>query len=148
MNRIYVASSWRNQYQETVVDLLKMDGHDVYDFKNPPHGDGGFHWSAIDPDWQNWTPEVYREHLMRSPIAAHGFNADFRAMHWCDTCVLVMPCGRSAHLELGWCAGAGKRTMILLENGEPELMYLIADDIVTSMDEMRRVLGKSEARVA
>jgi len=107
MSRIYVATSWRNQRQAAIVEMLRQDGHEVYDFKNPPHGDGGFHWSALDQNWENWTPEEYRDKLIRSPIASHGFNADFRAMHWCDTCVLVMPCGRSAHLELGWCAGAG-----------------------------------------
>lgn len=140
MTRIYAASSWRNAQQQGVVTALRDAGHDVYDFKNPPHGDGGFHWSAIDPEWQNWSPAQYREHLLRSPIASHGFNADFRAMHWCDTCVLILPCGRSAHLELGWCAGAGKRTMILLSDGEPELMNLIADDIVLSIDELIEVL--------
>ena len=29
---------------------------------------------------------------------------------WDDTFVLVLPCGRSAHLELGWAVGQGKRT--------------------------------------
>lgn len=30
---------------------------------------------------------------------------------------MVLPCGKSAHLELGWAVGAGKRTIILLEEG-------------------------------
>ena len=141
MSRIYVASSWRNEFQETVVQRLRMDGHAVYDFKNPEHGLGGFHWSEIDPDWQNWSPDQYRSRLLESPVAAQGYMSDLRAMQWCDTCVLVMPCGRSAHLELGWCAGAGKRTAILLADGEPELMYLLADDIVCSIDELLERLG-------
>lgn len=126
-----------------------MWGHAVYDFKNPEHGLGGFHWSEIDENWQSWSPKEYREHLLKSPIAAQGFMTDLRAMMWADTCVLVMPCGRSAHLELGWCSGAGKRTIILLENGEPELMYLLADDIVCSVDELlNRIDDSSAHRVA
>ena len=50
MAKIYVASSWRNVFQQDVVDILRDLGHEVYDFKNPPHGNGGFQWSDIDPD--------------------------------------------------------------------------------------------------
>ncbi len=143
MARIYVASSWRNEDRhQAAVAALRDDGHDVYDFRNPPHGMGGFHWSRIDPDWEAWTPEAYRENLLNSDIAAHGFMTDFRAMRWADTCVLVMPCGRSAHLELGWCSGAGKRTAILLDDGEPELMNLLADHICINLDDLRRTLGR------
>ena len=144
MPRIYVASSWRNAYQPTVVQALRNAGHEVYDFKDPEsNGGSGFQWSEIDPEWQSWTPEVYREHLTRHPIAAHGYMRDFRAMEWADTCVLVMPCGRSAHLEAGWFAGRGKRTIVLLEDGEPELMVLMLNHICTSIDEVLAVLGQS-----
>lgn len=30
---IYVASSWRNDYQSSVVEMLRALGHSVYDFK-------------------------------------------------------------------------------------------------------------------
>jgi len=49
---IYVASSWRNTHQPSVVAALREAGHDVYDFRNPRPGDHGFHWSMIDPDWK------------------------------------------------------------------------------------------------
>lgn len=48
MAKIYVASSWRNVFQQDVVNILRNFGHEVYDFKNPPHGNGGFQWSDID----------------------------------------------------------------------------------------------------
>jgi nucleoside 2-deoxyribosyltransferase len=48
------------------------------------------------------------------------------ALEDCDACVLVMPCGRSAHLEAGFAIGAGKPTAILISEGEPELMYKMA----------------------
>lgn len=35
MAKIYVASSWRNVFQQDVVDILRDLGHEVYDFKNP-----------------------------------------------------------------------------------------------------------------
>lgn len=36
MAKIYVASSWRNPFQQEVVNILRDLGHEVYDFKNPP----------------------------------------------------------------------------------------------------------------
>ena len=40
--KIYVASSWRNEYYPEVVEKLREAGHDVYDFRNPPSGDPVF----------------------------------------------------------------------------------------------------------
>lgn len=132
MSRIYVASSWRNERQPGIVTLLRMAGHEVYDFRNPPHGDSGFSWRQIDPEWENWSPEKYRALLTSSPIASHGFLSDMRGMMWADICVLVQPCGRSAHLEAGWMAGAGKRVVVALAPGEPELMVLLAHHLCIS----------------
>lgn len=50
---IYVASSWRNSYYPDVVDRLRGEGHKVYDFRNPPHGGGGFTWRDIDQAARN-----------------------------------------------------------------------------------------------
>jgi hypothetical protein len=147
VSRVYVASSWRNQQQEEVVNFLRNRGHAVYDFKNPPDGFRGFAWSDLDPDWRRWTAEQYRTNLLTHPIAARGFLSDLRGMQWCDACLLVLPAGRSAHLELGWCAGRGKRTVILTRDGEePELMALMADHICVSMDEVETVLRAGEHR--
>lgn len=141
MARIYVASSWRNQQQPRVVDTLRAVGHHVYDFRNPPHGQGGFSWSDVDPEWKSWSANDVRDKLQNNPIAAHGFLTDLRGMTWADTCVLLLPCGRSAHLEAGWFAGAGKRCVILTKDGEePELMSLLATDICVSLDEVVQVL--------
>lgn len=141
MSRVYVASSWRNPYQEDVVRTLRAFGHQVYDFKNPPGGFRGFAWSELDPDWLLWTAEKYRHLLLTHPIAARGYLSDLRGMEWCDACLLVLPAGRSAHLELGWCKGRGKRGIILTRDGEePELMAMMADHICVSMDEVREVL--------
>jgi hypothetical protein len=139
VKKIYVASSWRNDIQPEIVKALREAGHLVYDFKNPRPGDTGFSWSEIDQDWKNWEPEEFRSALDHE-IAKSGFNSDFDAMKWADTCVLVLPCGRSAHLEAGWFTGQGKTTLIFSpEKTEPELMYLLAgksDNICVSLPEL------------
>lgn len=134
MTKVYVASSWRNDRQPSVVIGLQNCGHDVYDFKNPSKESTGFHWSEIDPDWQQWTLEQYLIAL-NHPVAKRGYKSDMDAMIWADACVLVMPCGRSAHLELGWFAGQGKPCCILHDSFnpvEPELMAKMCDDQFSS----------------
>jgi hypothetical protein len=138
--RIYVASSWRNQGQPSVINALRCDGHQVYDFREPAPGLGGFAWSEIDPDWQSWSPQQMAQAL-KHPIARQGFALDMAALALCDACVLVMPCGRSAHLELGYAIGAGKWTAVLQEaSAEPELMYAACALITTSLNELRASL--------
>lgn len=126
--RIYVASSWRNVHQPEVVTELRKAGHLVYDFRNPP-GSSDFSWREVDPNWQNWDFKSYVEGLDH-PIAQQGFESDMTALSSCDACILVLPCGRSAHLELGWAVGASKHTAIYHPPGisvEPELMAKMVD---------------------
>src|SRR5213078_207049 len=89
--RIYVASSWRNPHQPRVVEALRNYGHNVYDFRDPA---GSFRWSDIDPDWKNWNGITYRQGLQH-PEAERSYTRDFQAMVWCNTCVMVLPCGNS-----------------------------------------------------
>lgn len=141
---VYVASSWRNGYQPGIVAALRRVGLVVYDFRNPGPGEHGFSWRSIDPDWINWTPAQWRDAL-RSPIAQSGYANDRGGMDGADCCVLVLPCGRSAHLEAGFMAAQGKPVYTLaLEKVEPDLMNLLLgppEHICTTMDELFDLLG-------
>ena len=142
--RVYVASSWRNNDRyPAVVAALKEMGFDVYDFKNPGEGKRGFGWSEvsrawgrIDEHWKKWTTQEYLDAL-QTPIAQQGFKNDMEALKACDICVLVMPCGRSAHLEAGWATGAGKKTLVLWAEGEEaELMNKMHHGVYGRLNEL------------
>ncbi len=136
---VYVASSWRNEHQPGVVEHLKCQGFKVYDFRNPAPGDNGFHWSEIDPRWESWGPAEYCEAL-HNPLAERGFATDMWALNNADAVVLVHPCGRSAHLELGWGIGAGKLGIVFIPEAiEPELMNKMAT-VCVSLDEVCEAL--------
>ena len=127
--KIYVASSWRNTQHSDIVKMLRSNGHEVYDFKQ---AGSYFNWSAVDMNWQNWTYEEYIDAL-ENHISQEGFLNDFTAMQEADLCVLVLPCGRSAHLEAGYFVGASKPLIIVMDlMQEPELMYLMATSICRS----------------
>ncbi len=109
---IYVASSWKNEHQPVVVEMLRALGNEVYDFR-----------------------QQYREAL-RHTLARNGFYYDMQALRKCQACVLVLPSGHSASWEFGWACGKGKcGTVYMPEACEPELMY--ADyPIQTTMPEL------------
>ena len=98
MSKIYLSSSWRNPYQPLVVKALREAGHEVYDFRNPSSGDEGFKWKNVDGLWEKWSNDDYINAL-NHPVAERGFKNDFDAMVWADVCILLLPCGRSAHSE-------------------------------------------------
>ena len=138
---IYVASSWRNEHYLEVVKALREAGHEVYDFRNPPSGDPGFKWSGVSEDYMDWSPQQYRDNL-NHPKAVRQFGNDIKAMEACDTCVIVLPCGRSAHTEAGWFAGKGKKVLAYIpEKQEPELMYKLFSGVCCTMDELIEALN-------
>ena len=42
-----------------VVKKLREYGHEIYDFRNPPHNHGAFMWKDVDPDFDKWTVDEY-----------------------------------------------------------------------------------------
>jgi hypothetical protein len=123
--KVYVASSWRNAFQRYVVNRLREAGHNVYDFRNPAPNQKGFSWSEIDPKWKTWTGKRFIE-VLDHPLAREGFRHDITALDECDACVLVLPCGASAHLELGEANGAKKKTAVLFP--DPLLVQVILSE--------------------
>lgn len=136
--KVYVASSWRNNYQQAVVTELRADGHEVYDFKDSE----GFHWSEVDPAWRDWTSDIdkYLSGL-KHPCAERGFTRDMSNLRNCDACVYVMPCGVSASLEAGWACGAGKLVIVYVPDlREPDLMVKMAHLVTRDLSAVREAL--------
>jgi nucleoside 2-deoxyribosyltransferase len=129
--KIYLASSWRNPHYPQVLRQLRDQGHEVYDFR-----DTGFLWRDISSDFLDKPNTQWPMMMAGSDVARQHFQKDFAALDSCDKCVLLLPCGRSAHLEAGYAMGQGKPVDIILgpEKIEPELMYLMADQIYTATD--------------
>ena len=121
-HRIYVASSWRNGYYPEVVAKLR----EARRLLPRPH--------------RHLPVGQYRD-MLSHPKAERQFHNDIEAMEACDTCVLVLPCGRSAHTEAGWFAGKGRTTIAYIpEKQEPELMYKLFSKVCCSIDELIKAL--------
>lgn len=132
---IYLATSWRNEYFEGVVDCFQQWNVPIYNFRD----DNGFSWSEIDPFPWTWNKYRYKEYLTTHPRAIDGFKKDKDVLQNCRGLLLITPCGRSAHLELGYVAGLGKPTAIYLkEDQDPELMYKLADEVLLDIDDVHQ----------
>lgn len=143
--RLYVASSWRNQKITEVVAALRAAGHHVYDFREDDGNGSAFNWRDIDPNWKNWTVDQYLDGL-EHPTACGGFNRDFDALNDAEGLLLVLPCGRSAHLELGFAIGRKPTCILLEENQEPELMYKAVDELARDVEEAVQFFEQFEER--
>lgn len=126
-----------------------------------------FSWSEVDSEWRYWEPAKYRYLLQSSARCAQGYIGDLRGMEWANTCVLCLPAGNSAHTEAGYMKGKGKRLIIYWHNNnietrsdegnhqltkpgndltykewkfEPDLMYLLADNLCIGLPELKHAL--------
>lgn len=134
---IYIIGSLRNSEIPKIGAMLRHAGWDAFD-----------DWHAAGPEaddcWQryeNGRGRNYREALA-GWAAGHVFEFDLKHLNRCDAGLLVLPAGKSGHLEIGYMLGQGKRGYILLD-GEPErydVMYRFATKVFTSREDMTKEL--------
>lgn len=135
--KVYLASRFGNDEHHALVRVMREWGHEVFDYRDQRDANGDAYpgWPAA----RNWS-ECSGKQLVSAlaePAARALFYRDMQALHWCDAVVLLTPAGASAHLELGWAIGAGKKTAVLMRGGwEPELMLLAAESVFTRLPEL------------
>lgn len=138
---IYLIGSLRNPDIPEIAKALRADGHEVFD-----------DWYAAGPEaddyWQRY--EQARGNTFRGALAGHAathvFQYDRFHLDRCGVGVLVLPAGRSGHLELGYMIGQGKPGYILL-TGEPErwdVMYGFATGVYKYRDSLLKELRGPE----
>lgn len=151
-NYVYVASSWRNPLQIAVCAALRSADIDHYDFRHAgPTGDG-FRWTEVmrgAPEHGHTDTVHVGDYLeaLDHPRTIEAFDLDVSALKKADTTILILPCNRSAHLELGYAQGVGQQTAVMLDpdvytqHVTPELMYLMVDYIAPSLFDLLGWLG-------
>lgn len=111
---IYLVGSLRNPQVPIVAEALRQPGLEVFD-----------DWYAAGPEaddcWRDY--EKFRGHnymqALKNWAAVDVFEFDKRHLDRSDGGVLLMPAGKSGHLELGYLRGQEKPTFILFDE-EPE----------------------------
>ena len=134
---IYLIGSLRNPKIPELANTLRYRGFDVFDdwYGAGPEADD--HWRAL----QKHHGRSYQQAL-KGPAAQHVFRFDKLHIDKSDTVVLVMPAGKSGHLEFGYAIGTGKRGFVYFD-AEPErwdVMYCFANDVVFGEEELLKCL--------
>lgn len=131
---IYLIGSLRNPEVPVLANKIRTELNlEVFD---DWHGNG----PEADDYWQKYEKargRSYRDALA-SPIPQNIFQIDKTHIDKSSTVVLVLPAGKSGHMEFGYAIGQGKRGYILLP-GEPErydVMYNFATKVFINQDEL------------
>ena len=142
---IYLIGSLRNPKIPALAAKLRAAGYEVFD-----------DWFAAGPEaddyWRDY--EQGRGHSLSQALVGHAaqhvFQFDKYHLDRCDAAVLVLPAGRSGHLELGYVIGSGKKGYIIID-GEPErfdVMYAFATAVVSSVEELICELDKVQSNIS
>ena len=79
-----------------------------------------------------------REKWRQDPEVRHIFETDLEAEKASEHFILLLPAGKSAHIEAGIAFGLGKKCIVIGEQKEAESLYLIFDEhYYTSKDFLR-----------
>lgn len=144
MARIYVSSSWRNETeQQKLVNTLRQHGHKVYDFTRPKGVLEKSVWDVLNINADACDYEEYLNAINNDDVIKR-FTSHRDAMLCADTCVMLLPCGRSSHVEAGFMAGMNKRVIVYNPQKVwvPELMYSLFDYGTSDMDDLLEAIAE------
>lgn len=134
---IYLIGSLRNNKIPHIANEIRGLGFEVFDdwFSPGPHADD--YWRK----YEKTRTSSYKEAL-KGWAGKHIFEFDKHHLDRADIAILVMPAGKSCHLELGYMVGTGKKTYVLFDE-EPtrwDIMYQFATDVFFNFEELKSEL--------
>ena len=134
---VYLIGSLRNPDVPRVANLIRSWGHEVID-----------DWYAAGPEaddkWQEYETQRGRSYIdaLSGLHANHVFDFDDHHIRRSDAGVLLLPAGRSCHVEFGVIRGMKKPGYIVL--GEHydrfDVMYRYATKVVVKSEELEGLL--------
>ena len=133
----FVASRWRNRdIVFELVEKLRAKGKTVFCFmENDP-----YHSSDDDPVEVMQAYEATSE-WQKNKMVQDIFKKDMEGLKASQTLLLLLPAGKSAHIEAGVAFGMGKECIVIGEQKETESLYLIFSEHHNSIDEFIKSLN-------
>lgn len=132
---IYVIGALANPQVPVIANTLRQQfpEFEIFDSWYSPGPEADEYWRK----YEKAKGITYKEAL-KSWAATHIFEFDKYHLERATDVIMVMPTGKSGHLELGWSLGKGKRGYVLFDK-EPEkwdIMYQFATDVFFNLDEL------------
>jgi nucleoside 2-deoxyribosyltransferase len=137
---IYLIGSLRNAAVPKYGELLRSHGFEVFD-----------DWHSAGPEADDYLRDHYKnrglgyKEAIHSYAAKHIFSFDEHHLDRADIGVLVMPAGKSGHLELGYMVGQGKPGYVLFDAvpDRVDIMYNFCCDVFFNSEELVETLVKN-----
>lgn len=141
---IYLIGALNNWKVIEIAKELRKLGFEVFDSWISPGPEADNYWRK----YSKKRGLTYKEAL-KDWSAKHIFEFDKYHLNRSDIGVLVMPAGKSGHLELGYMIGQGKPGYILFDK-EPkkwDIMHLFANDVFFNIEDLiKQLRNKNESR--
>ena len=137
--KIYIASSWSNPYLDAIVSILRDRNHEVHDFRAtgatgatqpapPPFpGAAGSGGNRLGGPADSLDSVMSYLHLTSTQ---NRYQRQCAALVEAEVLLCVLPCGRSAHVEIGMALGLSIPVVLVHDGIEPDLMHLGVDAVV------------------
>lgn len=143
MIRIYVAGSFKNRERIRIIgEALRCCGYHVYVFCDEHEPTYRLSQELRENyDMATLTPQAIETNKTLLTIG----TLNFMQLIQCDVLVLVLPCGRSAHLEAGWMCGQQRPVYVIgpMVPGEFDAMYVMTNGIFAD-DQYPQMIQKIE----
>ena len=136
---VYLIGSLRNKNIPVMANKIRELGFEVFDDWFSPGPEADEFWRK----YEKIRGSSYKQALSNW-AGKHVFEFDKFHIDRSDIGILYMPGGKSAHLELGYMIGQGKKCIVLFDE-EPErwdVMYQFAHALCFTMDELKEELEK------
>lgn len=89
---------------------------------------------AVDSDAETAMRQFEAKDWRTDPSVRRVFDTDMAALRESRTVIVLLPAGKSAHIEAGVAYGLGKRLILIGEQKEAESLYCIFDIVYPSVD--------------
>ncbi len=139
MDSIYLIGSLRNENVPLLANRIReaVPGLEVFDDWYSPGPRADDHWK----EYEVGKGHTYKEAL-QGWAAKHVFEFDKYHLDRCDGALLLLPAGKSCHLEAGYVAGRGKPLFVLMDDPERfDVMYQFAKEVCFNEQELFQALN-------
>ena len=137
----FIASRWRNK--DIVLELtrkLREKGKNVYCFIESEASQKYVEVLHKDTEKQMEILEAI-ENWREDKRIRELFEGDMNALRESEAVVLLLPAGKSSHIEAGVAYGLKKKLILIGEQKEAETLYLIFNEVYRTIDDFITSLG-------
>lgn len=121
----FVSGKWRNRDKViSLTNAIRQKGYSVYCFLEAQHS-----VDRVDDDPEKSMQEFEKLDWRNDNYIKNVFQNDMRGERNSSKFVMLLPAGKSCHIEAGVAYGLGKKCILIGEQKIAESLYLIFDEV-------------------